>query len=85
MKKSIDSGDVKNRVYALIGSLTDSESFVRHMIDEGVVTGDGDEWFKIGPAKLFTDGSSTGPTLATRNPIIVTRQIQAYYITTRKE
>ncbi|WP_313237403.1 amidohydrolase [Sporosarcina ureae] len=68
MKKSIDSGDVKNRVYALIGSLTDSESFVRHMIDEGVVTGDGDEWFKIGPAKLFTDGSSTGPTLATREP-----------------
>lgn len=68
MKKSIDSGDVKNRVYALIGSLTDSESFVRHMIDAGVVTGDGDEWFKIGPAKLFTDGSSTGPTLATREP-----------------
>ncbi|PIC91006.1 amidohydrolase [Sporosarcina sp. P21c] len=68
MKKSIDSGDVKNRVYALIGSLTDSESFIRHMIDEGVVTGDGDEWFKIGPAKLFTDGSSTGPTLATRKP-----------------
>ncbi|PIC70872.1 amidohydrolase [Sporosarcina sp. P16b] len=68
MKTSIDSGDVKNRVYALIGSLTDSESFIRHMIDEGVVTGDGDEWFKIGPAKLFTDGSSTGPTLSTRKP-----------------
>ncbi|PID01477.1 amidohydrolase [Sporosarcina sp. P2] len=68
MKTSIDSGDVKNRVYALIGSLTDSESFIRHMIDEGVVTGDGDEWFKIGPAKLFTDGSSTGPTLSTREP-----------------
>ncbi|ARF18092.1 amidohydrolase [Sporosarcina ureae] len=68
MKKSIDAGDVKNRVYALIGSLTDSESFVRYMMDEGVVTGEGDEWFKIGPAKLFTDGSSTGPTLATREP-----------------
>ncbi|PIC64643.1 amidohydrolase [Sporosarcina sp. P13] len=68
IKKGIDSGDIKNRVYTLIGSLTDSEAFVRHMIDEGVVTGDGDEWFKIGPAKLFTDGSSTGPTLATREP-----------------
>lgn len=68
IKKAIDSGDVKNRVYTLIGSLTDSESFVRHMIDEGAVTGDGDEWLKIGPAKLFTDGSSTGPTLATREP-----------------
>lgn len=68
MKRSIDLGDVKNRVYALIGSLTDSESFIRHMIDEGVVTGDGDDWFKIGPAKLFTDGSSTGPTLSTREP-----------------
>lgn len=68
IKKAINSGDVKNRVYTLIGSLTDSESFVRHMIDEGAVTGDGDEWLKIGPAKLFTDGSSTGPTLATREP-----------------
>lgn len=68
IKSAIDSGDVKNRVYTLIGSLTDSESFVRHMIDKGTVTGDGDEWFKIGPAKLFTDGSSTGPTLATREP-----------------
>ena len=32
----------------------------------GVVTGTGDERFKVGPAKLFTDGSSTGPTIATR-------------------
>lgn len=68
MKKSIGSGDVKVRVYAIVGSLTDSKAFIRSMIDDGAVTGDGDEWFKIGPAKLFTDGSSTGPTLATRKP-----------------
>ncbi|WP_342535995.1 amidohydrolase [Sporosarcina sp. FSL K6-3508] len=68
MKKSIGSGDVKVRVYAIVGSLTDSKAFIRSMIDDEAVTGDGDEWFKIGPAKLFTDGSSTGPTLATRKP-----------------
>lgn len=68
MRSGVDAGDIKVRVYAIIGSLTDSKSFVRAMIDEGAVTGDGDDRFKIGPAKLFTDGSSTGPTLATRQP-----------------
>lgn len=36
------------------------------MVEAGVITGTGDERFKVGPAKLFTDGSSTGPTIATR-------------------
>jgi len=68
MKQSINDGDIKVRVYAMIGSLTDSKTFIREAIDAGYVTGLGDERFKIGPAKLFSDGSSTGPTLATREP-----------------
>ncbi len=68
MQQSVSSGDVKVRVYAMIGSLTNSKSFIRSMIDAGIVTGLGDEKFKIGPAKIFTDGSSTGPTIATRTP-----------------
>lgn len=68
MQKGIQSGDIKVRIYALIGSLTDSEGFIQKMVDAGIVTGLGDEKFKIGPAKLFTDGSSTGPTIATRQP-----------------
>jgi predicted amidohydrolase YtcJ len=36
------------------------------MVEAGPISGLGDEHFKIGPAKLFTDGSSVGPTIATR-------------------
>ncbi|MBO0601553.1 amidohydrolase [Sporosarcina sp. E16_3] len=68
MQQSVMSGDIKVRVYAMIGSLTDSETFIQKMVDAGVVTGMGNSRFKIGPAKLFTDGSSTGPTIATREP-----------------
>lgn len=68
MQQSVASRDVKVRIYAMIGSLTNSKSFIRTMIDAGIVTGLGDEKFKIGPAKIFTDGSSTGPTIATRTP-----------------
>jgi predicted amidohydrolase YtcJ len=38
------------------------------MIKAGISTGLGDEKFKIGPAKVFTDGSSSGPTAAMREP-----------------
>ncbi|MGW6299631.1 amidohydrolase [Peribacillus butanolivorans] len=40
----------------------------RVMIKAGISTGLGDEKFKIGPAKVFTDGSSSGPTAAMREP-----------------
>ena len=33
-----------------------------------MLTGVGDEYFRIGPAKVFIDGSSSGPTAATRHP-----------------
>ncbi|MGG0658218.1 amidohydrolase [Rummeliibacillus pycnus] len=59
-------GDLKIRVYAVIASLNDCTQFTLNMMESGVVTGTGNEFFKVGPAKLFTDGSSTGPTIATR-------------------
>lgn len=52
----------------MIGSLNDCEAFTKTMISSGVVSYTGNEFFTIGPAKLFTDGSSTGPTIATREP-----------------
>jgi len=58
--------EVKIRIYAMIASLNDCKLFTGNMMDAGIVTGIGNEYFKIGPAKLFTDGSSTGPTIATR-------------------
>ncbi|MBS4190288.1 amidohydrolase [Bacillus sp. FJAT-49705] len=68
MQQAIHAGEVKVRVYALIGSLTNSHEFVEKMVNAGPITGLGDDRFKIGPAKLFTDGSSVGPTIATRQP-----------------
>jgi predicted amidohydrolase YtcJ len=66
MQQASKANDIKVRVYAIIGSLTNSHDFVKKMVEAGPITGLGDDWFKIGPAKLFTDGSSTGPTIATR-------------------
>lgn len=68
IQQAVQNRDVKVRVYAMIGSLNDSRDFVQRMMAAGVVTGTGDHRFKIGPAKLFLDGSSTGPTIATRQP-----------------
>lgn len=60
------NGILQLRVYALLGSLNDSRDFTEKILASGVLTGTGDEKFKLGPVKLFTDGSSTGPTIATR-------------------
>ncbi|MBT2663282.1 amidohydrolase [Bacillus sp. ISL-45] len=66
MQQAINGGEVKIRIYAMIGSLTNSHEFVEKMVQAGPITGLGNDHFKIGPAKLFTDGSSVGPTIATR-------------------
>lgn len=68
MQQAINANEIKVRVYAIIGSLTNSHHFVKKMVEAGPITGLGNERFKIGPAKVFTDGSSTGPTIATREP-----------------
>lgn len=68
MKQAVADGDVRLRVYAIVCSLNDSEKTVGKAIEAGMVTGLGDERFRIGPAKVFTDGSSSGPTVATREP-----------------
>lgn len=68
MQQAVKASDIKVRVYAIIGSLTNSHDFVKKMVEAGPITGLGDDRFKLGPAKVFTDGSSTGPTIATREP-----------------
>ncbi|MGE7665167.1 amidohydrolase [Ureibacillus composti] len=66
MQEAVNEKDIKVRIYAFVCSLTNSHVFVKKMSESGAITGLGNEWFKIGPAKLFTDGSSVGPTIATR-------------------
>ncbi|MCF6408943.1 amidohydrolase [Pseudalkalibacillus salsuginis] len=68
LQTAVQDNKVKQRVYALYGSLKDSPDMVRKGLESGMMTGLGDEWFKIGPAKVFIDGSSSGPTARTRAP-----------------
>lgn len=68
MQEAVQSGEVKIRIYAKICALNNSEEFVYKVINSGIKTGLGDEKFKIGPAKVFIDGSSSVPAIATREP-----------------
>lgn len=68
LQQSTQTGEIQVRIYAMIGALNDSKEFVKKMMESGVVTGLGNEQFKIGPVKVFIDGSSSGPTIATRQP-----------------
>ncbi|SFF17804.1 hypothetical protein SAMN05428981_1221 [Bacillus sp. OV194] len=68
LQQAVMDNDIRVRIYAMICSLNNSHEFVDKMIKAGVVTGTGNARFKVGSAKLFMDGSSTGPTIATRVP-----------------
>ncbi|GIN93887.1 amidohydrolase [Siminovitchia terrae] len=59
-------GLIKQRVYAMVGALNNAQDIVKHMVKAGIFTGLGDDKFRIGPVKLFLDGSSSGPTIWTR-------------------
>ncbi len=61
-------GLIKQRVYAMVGALNNAQDIVKHIVKAGIFTGLGDERFRIGPVKLFLDGSSSGPTIWTREP-----------------
>ncbi len=61
-------GIIKQRVYAMGGALSESENVVKALLNAGIVTGLGNDRFKIGPVKVFLDGSSSGPTIWTREP-----------------
>ncbi|WP_338749208.1 amidohydrolase [Bacillus sp. FJAT-52991] len=68
MYQAVQQDLVQVRIYAMVCAMDNPELFLESMIHAGMVTGIGDDRFKIGPAKLFTDGSSSGPTIATRKP-----------------
>ncbi|WP_372508777.1 amidohydrolase [Pseudalkalibacillus decolorationis] len=68
LQKAVQSKNVKQRVYTLYGSLHDSPGMVEKGVGSGIMTGLGNDWFKVGPAKVFIDGSSSGPTAKTREP-----------------
>ncbi|WP_260286413.1 amidohydrolase [Peribacillus aracenensis] len=64
LQQSVRSGRLKVRVYAMVVH----EPNFNRMRQTCLSTGLGDERFRIGPAKIFIDGASSVPTLATRQP-----------------
>lgn len=68
LQEHTQSGIIKQRVFAMIGALHGADEIVKIMRDSAVFTGLGDNHYKIGPLKLFLDGSSSGPTIWTREP-----------------
>ncbi|WP_138420590.1 amidohydrolase [Aquibacillus sediminis] len=68
LAKAVQQGKIKLRVHTLIGSLNDSPGVLDKALEAGMVTGTGDDRYRIGPAKVFIDGSSSGPTAKTREP-----------------
>ena len=55
----------------MIFSFAENLDFVDSYLKVGIHSGMGDEHFKIGPAKLMIDGSSSGPTAATFEPYAI--------------
>jgi predicted amidohydrolase YtcJ len=71
IQEAIKTGRFKLRVYAMIVSFVENIRFVEDYLKLGVHTGFGDDRYRLGPIKLMIDGSSSGPTAATRKPYAV--------------
>jgi predicted amidohydrolase YtcJ len=68
MIRAAVDGSVPLRVYSMLFSLGETESLHQAALNLGLSTGLGNDRFRIGPFKLMVDGSSSGPTCATRRP-----------------
>lgn len=68
MKAMSDSGEINVKVYAMLFSFIDNLKYVDSYISKPYSEDENTEKFRIGPAKLMIDGSSSGPTAATLEP-----------------
>lgn len=67
----IDDGTFPVRMYVIYYNVLGkqaSRDWIYHLIDTGLHTGLGNEHFKVGAAKILLDGSTSGPSCATREP-----------------
>lgn len=70
-QEACEQGIIKLRVYSLLYNTYGKErtkKWLEHFLQTGIHTGLGTERFKIGAAKILLDGSSSGPSCATRMP-----------------
>jgi len=68
MQMASRSGVMKSRIWAFLLSLYNPRRYIETAIRAGMVTGMGDEKFRLGPVKIFVDGGSGGPNIAVRQP-----------------
>ncbi len=68
LQQTVEEGELPLRVYGMVFSLIDNLQFIEEFGKAGPVTGFGNKRLRIGPVKVMTDGSSSGPTAATREP-----------------
>jgi predicted amidohydrolase YtcJ len=61
------AGELTLRVYYMVWVALGTDEGLR-FIETGLQTGFGDPWLRLGSFKVMTDGSSSGPTAATREP-----------------
>lgn len=68
IQEAIELGILKLRLNAMIFSFVENVNFVEDYLKVGIHTKFGSDRFRLGPLKLMIDGSSSGPTAATREP-----------------
>lgn len=71
MQKLCRDGEFKVRTYMALHSIFGKPYSLkdnRNWMDLGLISGLGDEHFRIGPCKFMIDGGSGGPSCATREP-----------------
>ena len=64
LQKIAKDNDFKLRMYLTIVSFDNSSEAIDKTLDASILTGLGDDKIRIGPSKLFLDGSITGQTSA---------------------
>lgn len=68
IQEAVELGKLKLRLNAMIFSFVENVNFVEDYLKVGIHTRFGSDRFRLGPVKLMIDGSSSGPTAATRQP-----------------
>jgi predicted amidohydrolase YtcJ len=67
LKKAMQNPEIKTRIYGTVVSFDNTKNAINQTLEEGILSGTGNERFRIGPSKLFLDGSLTGRTAAMRD------------------
>ena len=66
--REVRGQELKLRDYNFVIDFNNPVAFMEHFAAAGITTGFGDQWVRVGPFKLVSDGSTSGPTAATREP-----------------